>query len=1470
MRKPIFFYSVGFSLVFMACGKPPDPSKPVGPGASSSTVPAEPQAQLRESLTQAIEAAETILKISPKDPEALLAAALAAEHLGLTAKAIHYYARLQESTQETEYLRNLAELQTESSPDVAAIHASRFFEQGGVEDRLRLWLVRHHVQKKEFEKAFRLTEQLPPPSDRSSREFLRDLCLRRARALPMSSLAALAALRRAASFAPLPVDLAETVAQTFLAAGDAESAREVLKSHPGSVHVLRSKIADKLGDSQDALSQRLKYFHSGGSDPKELFVLLVSLGRAPPARQVGEQLWRSKDLDARMRLEIARRLAPYYRETPDTPLELRFLEEAKVLGDPEILDRLADLQRALGNAREALSALRSRYPRAIPDNKIELYVVQALAAGEALEAVRAAEEAPPTALSPATRRRLAEILNVAAEGDLAAGQASAAKSTALRADRFRPDLRNQKLLAKVSLLESDTPAALSRLTGALKLLPADPEASYLAGKIFFQQSRWADAKPQLQAAYTGHFPAGDLPLMLGRIHFSQQSMPMAYPLLKEYAEGQSGRVPPDVQEQLARAAMNSGHAADAALWFERRLEASSDEKISAEFLEALLSAGQRAKALGQARSLVVKYRTSRPILEAASNVFDFSTDSVALLKTLESLWSLESNPEKKSTIQRRLLDIKIRMGRPAEADALLSSLLERTPNDAQLLTTAWNLRKGTPAAQPILDRLAVLRSSADPIQMVRARQLMDDKQYADALAVVRNYLATRKEDPSGLGVQAEIHARMGNAEGAAASYRALFQISRDDAARQWLIQYAYDQALAAVASGKMPANAEALYAEAVQLLGSEETYRDLYEIFGKLLGREVRTRSPAIDALQRELRLTKDAKKRMKLTETLGQWYFDDGQLSLAKEMFSHSAATGNTSPVFLRSYARLLSRIGETEEAASRYETLLKQSPYDQEANLFLARRAAEQGRRDESIRSLEALRTASPADTNVLDALGNAYVATGRHADAVQVWRALADRTASPKYISRHADALYESGRYKSALQDYRSLNLSGDASAPQLRRLAELEQSDGNWTTAEDIILRLLRMGGTDKDRKALAELLRRMGTRSVRQGNVAEASRTAERLLALNEHDPAAFLLMGRAKLLEGNTTAAAESFSRAASLSPGDARAILGLAEVEFRQKRAVAAIDYARKALAIDTANPEAHTLMGLAYQQQGDARNAYESFKQALLYSKNRAAAHVRMGDLFLHHAKYNVALEQYRQALAIDPRNAFARLRNAAALNKLGFTETAMKELLMAMELDPAGAGAEARVQLSEIFASHGDVNQAQKILESAASTALPASPRVLFKLGEIARQNGEFERSVKLFRDALAKSGEAVFRYDVLNALGLALSSLDEEGAAEKVFREAHLLQPRRPDAFLNLSLLYRGQKKFLEAVDHARKAIGAKPDSPEGYKLLGLIYYEAGWGKESLSAFRESLRLRPDQPDIVNLVRRIEAPEEEPEE
>lgn len=1463
MNPRVFAVFLTSAVFLVSCG---EKEPPVEVGSSKPDV-TDTSGSLQESLHQAIEAAESILKITPNDPDALLAAALAAEHLGQKEQAIHYYVRLQAVTQETEYLRKLAELEQGVDDAAALRHAARYFEQGGEDEKLRIWAIRKYASGKMLREAFRLTENLSPPSSKAEREYLRDLCLAYSQSSGIASVESSIAIRRAASFDALPDNLAETAAMKFLAAGDAEAARDILKTYPGAAHSVRALIAEKMDRPEQALEQRLKYFYGGGTEPKELLELMAGLGRAPPAKQVAEALWRSREIDLRSRLEVARNLTQFYREYPDTASEIKFLQEARVLGDPALLERLADVQRAMGNARDALATLRARYPLAIPDSRSDFYVAQALSAGEPDEAIRVATQANLESLSLATRRRLSELLTALAEDDLRGGDIGRAKTSALLASKFLADLRTQRLQAKLAIAESDTSTALIRLKEALKISSTDPELNYLAGTIYFSQSRWNEAKFHLQIASAGRYPSNELSYLLGQIHFFEKSYAQAFSQLKEYALSRGNQVPARIQELLGRAALESGHPSDAALWFERRLAAGDDEQISADWIESLLSSGQKAKALGAARALAKKYPSSLSVQTSASHVFDLSADSPALLKALESISSLETDPARKSAAQRRLIDVHVKMGRSSEADAILTTLLGRFPDDPELLSLAWAIRKGTRAADPILHRLSKIRAPGDPIQLVRARQLLDSRQTSAAMDVIQSYLSINPEDASALCLQAEIQIHLGNSQAAAAAYRSALKFRSDDTARRWLIRYNYDQALSALASNRPLENSAGLYDESLRLLGPGETYQDLHEIFGKLFSKNRATRSRAIDAYAREMKITQDTKRRARLSETLGQWYLEDGQLGLAREMFSISQTSGNVSSEFLKAYAKLMLRTQDAAQAMEKYELVLKQNPYDREANLYLARVAADRHRPADALKHLEALRSASPADSGVLEALGRAYLALGRASQAADVLQRAAAADASGRIIDVYADALYESGRHKSALREYRKLYSGGRASPTHLRRLAELEQKHGNWPAAEEIGVMLLRLGGSDKDRAALSDVFRRMGDDAIRKGQAKEAMRIAERLLSLNENDANAFLLMGRAKVLSGAMSSAAESYSRALALSPKDPKAFLGLAEVELRQGRPVVTIDYARKAIAIDPTLPEAYTLMGLAYQKQGDVRQAYDALKQSLQHSKNRAAAHIRMGDLFLENKKYNVALGQYREALAADPKNPRAHLRNAVALSKLGFSENAMKELLTVIELDPEGEGSEARVLLSEIFISKGESGRARDLMSPVAAGS--TSPSVLLRLGEMARRGGDPARGIQILRDALARSESAEMKYEILNSLGLTLEDAGDLPAAEATFKEAARLMPNRPSAFLNLALHFRKQKNFPSAAEYAKKSIVASSRNPEGYKLLGLIYFEAGMEKESLTAFRESLRLKPDQPEILNIVRSVEAPEGEEE-
>ncbi|HYL75442.1 MAG TPA: hypothetical protein VEU96_14615 [Bryobacteraceae bacterium] len=69
---------------------------------------------------------------------------------------------------------------------------------------------------------------------------------------------------------------------------------------------------------------------------------------------------------------------------------------------------------------------------------------------------------------------------------------------------------------------------------------------------------------------------------------------------------------------------------------------------------------------------------------------------------------------------------------------------------------------------------------------------------------------------------------------------------------------------------------------------------------------------------------------------------------------------------------------------------------------------------------------------------------------------------------------------------------------------------------------------------------------------------------------------------------------------------------------------------------------------------------------------------------------------------------------------------------------------------------------------------------------------------------------------------------------------------------PDQWLNLSLTYYQQHKYLESIAAAQTAVYLRPDYAEAYNNIGAAYAALHLWDPAIQADRQALRCRPDFP------------------
>src|SRR5690606_7035027 len=75
-------------------------------------------------------------------------------------------------------------------------------------------------------------------------------------------------------------------------------------------------------------------------------------------------------------------------------------------------------------------------------------------------------------------------------------------------------------------------------------------------------------------------------------------------------------------------------------------------------------------------------------------------------------------------------------------------------------------------------------------------------------------------------------------------------------------------------------------------------------------------------------------------------------------------------------------------------------------------------------------------------------------------------------------------------------------------------------------------------------------------------------------------------------------------------------------------------------------------------------------------------------------------------------------------------------------------------------------------------------------------------------------------------------------------------ATLINPEFFEAYNNLSVIYRKQKKFDDAIVECKRALEIKPDNELVLYNLGRAYYDKGQLNKSIKSFQKILQVNPD--------------------
>ncbi len=147
---------------------------------------------------------------------------------------------------------------------------------------------------------------------------------------------------------------------------------------------------------------------------------------------------------------------------------------------------------------------------------------------------------------------------------------------------------------------------------------------------------------------------------------------------------------------------------------------------------------------------------------------------------------------------------------------------------------------------------------------------------------------------------------------------------------------------------------------------------------------------------------------------------------------------------------------------------------------------------------------------------------------------------------------------------------------------------------------------------------------------------------------------------------------------------------------------------------------------------------------------------------------------------------------------------------------------------------------------------------SPTIFFSLALLASfstsaqvGNGSREANIRPSETretaANATGGETLAEAQRHYASGVTLYDSGQIEAALQLFKQAHKIMPRDPQALYMLGMAYLKSKAYRDAADSFKRAVSFKSDWPEAHFALGMTSYVVGKRSQALEAYRQLVNL-----------------------
>ncbi len=487
-------------------------------------------------------------------------------------------------------------------------------------------------------------------------------------------------------------------------------------------------------------------------------------------------------------------------------------------------------------------------------------------------------------------------------------------------------------------------------------------------------------------------------------------------------------------------------------------------------------------------------------------------------------------------------------------------------------------------------------------------------------------------------------------------------------------------------------------------------------------------------------------------------------------------------------------------------------------------ARSAYSGGRLGEAEALYQSILALDPLNRGALSLLARVYMRQERWADtAATATRLCALEPNAPEPRETLARALLHGGELDGAAAAYQELHRVQPENRGTLETLGRLYTRLHNWQAACGVLARLVELDPSrTPSRIAYGRALQQAG-------EVAEAERQLQIVLAANPREPDALTLLGRL-WTKSYPERAFECWSTLAEIKPAGVEPPLQMARLRMRQQRVGEARQFFAAVLERDPDHTEA--LIGLGHVLA--ATDRVEAIRHLTRWADRRPEAitpWLEIARLHQQAREWDRAETIYRETLERDPHNREVLSRFAHLLSR-----------------DPARLD-----HALDLWRRIGE-------RDAAAPFAFVQRAYLL----ERARRSDE---AAEEYRAALARAPN-----DQMALIGLArlLSTRPNPVEAAELFAAVHRLNPARTDALLGLGRALERLDRGEDSLAAYEKVLALEPADANALLYRGRLLRRLGATEQAIEQWRQVCARAPQNADAWHeLVFMLASAEREPE-